>query len=278
MNVHQLRAGHWGRAESYLHRIGRRPTTADPGCSRSDCPQARCTVCREEAGSPAHVLFRCPSVAGARLRLLGTIYSPPQAMRNNGAVAALASVYLHHKCPWRASSCRWSHWVFRTPDNSSSWTGPLRTVSKTVPPPPPPPARPSASSSGRGEKAGKADKTTKGSRSSASSRHSNGNTHCADWIIPNHSISSWILWKTRRFLSAFRWRRLNRLPSRPPHCLPTSRIKQRPPQPRPMRLQRRMPLLKALQHLAEPSSLGPLPAPKAPAPSRHQIRLQSSSR
>ena len=26
INVHQLRAGHWGRAESYLHRIGRRPT------------------------------------------------------------------------------------------------------------------------------------------------------------------------------------------------------------------------------------------------------------
>ena len=49
VNVHQLRAGHWGRAESYLHRIGRRPTDTCAGCSDGECPASRCLVCREEA-------------------------------------------------------------------------------------------------------------------------------------------------------------------------------------------------------------------------------------
>ena len=47
VNVHQLRAGHWGRAESYLHRIGRRPTTTCAGCNGRDRPASRCIVCRE---------------------------------------------------------------------------------------------------------------------------------------------------------------------------------------------------------------------------------------
>ena len=101
VNVHQLRAGHWGRAESYLHRIGRRPTDTCAGCSDGDCPASRCLVCREEADSPAHVLLRCPCLAGTRLRLLGSIHPPPQAMRDADVVVALAAGYLRHKEPLR---------------------------------------------------------------------------------------------------------------------------------------------------------------------------------
>ena len=77
VNVHQLRAGHWGRAESYLHRIGRRPTDTCAGCSDGDCPASRCLVCREEADSPAHVLLRCPCLAGTRASPSGL--HPPAA-------------------------------------------------------------------------------------------------------------------------------------------------------------------------------------------------------
>ena len=101
INVHQLRAGHWGRAESYLHRIGRRPTPACAGCSARTCPAARCIVCREEADSPGHILLRCPSLAGTRLRLLGTIYPPPEAMRDADVVAALAAAFTRHMEPLR---------------------------------------------------------------------------------------------------------------------------------------------------------------------------------
>ena len=101
VNVHQLRAGHWGRAESYLHCIGRRPTDTCAGCSDGDCPASRCLVCREEADSPAHVLLRCPCLAGTRRRLLGSIHQPPQAMRDADVVAALAAGYLRHKEPLR---------------------------------------------------------------------------------------------------------------------------------------------------------------------------------
>ena len=38
VNVHQLRAGHWGRASSYLHRIGRNPSHA---CRQCSVPGAR---------------------------------------------------------------------------------------------------------------------------------------------------------------------------------------------------------------------------------------------
>ena len=101
VNVHQLRAGHWGRAESYLHRIGRRPTTTCAGCSGRDCPASRCLVCREEADTPGHVLLRCLCLAGPRLRLLGSIHPPPTAMRDADVVAALAAGYLRHKEPPR---------------------------------------------------------------------------------------------------------------------------------------------------------------------------------
>jgi len=101
INVHQLRAGHWGRAESYLHRIGRRPTPECEQCSNRGCPASLCIVCREEADTPEHVLLRCPCLAGARLRLLGTIYPAPDRLRDADVVAALAAGYLRHKEPLR---------------------------------------------------------------------------------------------------------------------------------------------------------------------------------
>ncbi|KAF0304735.1 putative RNA-directed DNA polymerase from transposon BS [Amphibalanus amphitrite] len=58
VNVHQLRAGHWSRSQSYLHRIGRRPERDCPQCSDLACPAARCLVCREGPDTPEHVLLR----------------------------------------------------------------------------------------------------------------------------------------------------------------------------------------------------------------------------
>ena len=72
VNVHQLRAGHWSRSVSYLHRIGRRPENACQQCSELSCPVVRCLVCREGPDTPEHVLLECPCLAGVRLRLLGT--------------------------------------------------------------------------------------------------------------------------------------------------------------------------------------------------------------
>ena len=50
VNVHQLRAGHSGRAESYLHRIGRRPTDTCAGCSDGDCPVPSLSLPRRSRG------------------------------------------------------------------------------------------------------------------------------------------------------------------------------------------------------------------------------------
>ncbi|KAF0307222.1 Retrovirus-related Pol polyprotein from type-1 retrotransposable element R1 4 [Amphibalanus amphitrite] len=99
VNVHQLRAGHWSRSQSYLHRIGRRPERDCPQCSDLACPAARCLVCREGPDTPEHVLLRCPCLAGARLRLLGNIRPDPTQLRDGGAVAALSRGYLSHQEP-----------------------------------------------------------------------------------------------------------------------------------------------------------------------------------
>ena len=40
VDVHQLRSGHWGRSEQYLHRIGRRPTPECAQCDDKECPAA----------------------------------------------------------------------------------------------------------------------------------------------------------------------------------------------------------------------------------------------
>jgi len=74
VDVHQLRAGHWGCSEQYLHRIGKRPTEDCAQCNEVDCPAGLCLVCKEATNTPVHVLMRCPSVrpsppcAGQHLR------------------------------------------------------------------------------------------------------------------------------------------------------------------------------------------------------------------
>ena len=75
----------------YLHRIGRRPTAACPGCADTGCPAARCLVCEEEADTPQHVLLRCPCLCGARLLAMGDIYGRPTDLRRDDVVAALAA-------------------------------------------------------------------------------------------------------------------------------------------------------------------------------------------
>lgn len=99
VNVHQLRAGHWGHSEQYLHRIGRRPTPTCQQCNCEACPAARCLVCKEGADTPEHVLLSCPCLAGARLRMTGNIHLRPEQLRDGGLVAALAASYLRHKEP-----------------------------------------------------------------------------------------------------------------------------------------------------------------------------------
>ncbi|KAF0292329.1 E3 ubiquitin-protein ligase RNF13 [Amphibalanus amphitrite] len=56
--------------------------SADAGCPDKRCPAALCAVCREEADVPDHVLLRCPALAGARLRLTGSIYVDPSRLRD----------------------------------------------------------------------------------------------------------------------------------------------------------------------------------------------------
>ncbi|KAF0299401.1 putative RNA-directed DNA polymerase from transposon BS [Amphibalanus amphitrite] len=91
VDVHQLRAGHWSMSAQYLHRIGRRPTAACPGCADAGCPAARCLVCEEEADTPQHVLLRCPCLCGARFLAMGNIYGRPTDLRRDDVVAALAA-------------------------------------------------------------------------------------------------------------------------------------------------------------------------------------------
>ena len=97
VNVHQMRAGHWGLSACYLHRIGRLPTPACRQCDKHDCKAAYCRVCREERDTPEHVLLRCPCLAGTRLRLFGTIHPEATRLRGGGDVAALARGYLRHR-------------------------------------------------------------------------------------------------------------------------------------------------------------------------------------
>ena len=99
VNVHQLRTGHWGRASSYLHRIGRNPSRACRQCSVPRCPAALCLVCREGPDTPEHVLLECPCLAGVRLCLLGNIRPEATQLWDGGAVAALARGYLWHRKP-----------------------------------------------------------------------------------------------------------------------------------------------------------------------------------
>ena len=91
VDVHQLRAGHWSASEQWLHRIGRSPSPDCAGCADPRCPAALCRVCREEADTPRHVLLRCPSLCGRRLRILGSIHAQAPDMTQDDVVASLAA-------------------------------------------------------------------------------------------------------------------------------------------------------------------------------------------
>ena len=84
VNVNQLRAGHWSRSSSYLHRISRRPESTCQQCSELSCPAARCLVCREGPDTPEYALPECPCLACARLRLFGNIRLDPSRLRDGG--------------------------------------------------------------------------------------------------------------------------------------------------------------------------------------------------
>ena len=53
-------------------------------------PPALLALRCEEADSPAHILLRRPSLAATRLRLMGTIYPPSEAMRDASVRACVA--------------------------------------------------------------------------------------------------------------------------------------------------------------------------------------------
>ena len=88
VNVHQLRAGHWGRSSSYLHRIGRNPTRACQQCDDLGCP----------AGALSGVP-RGPGHAGARTA------GAPLASRARGSASQATSGRTLSSCgtagPWR---------------------------------------------------------------------------------------------------------------------------------------------------------------------------------
>ena len=82
---------HWSASEQWLHRIGRSASAGCTGCADLRCPAALCRVCREEADNPRHVLLRCPSLCGPRLRILGSIHAQAPDMSQDDVVASLAS-------------------------------------------------------------------------------------------------------------------------------------------------------------------------------------------
>ena len=92
VDVHQLRAGHWSGSQQYMHRIGRNPTEECHQCSNTLCTPGWCIVCHEEGDTPSHVLLRCPALMRQRFLRHGTIIpSPPEEVRDDGEVAALAA-------------------------------------------------------------------------------------------------------------------------------------------------------------------------------------------
>ena len=91
VDVHQLRAGHWAGSTQYLHRIGRAPSPECPGCDSQSCRAAFCTMCREEADTPHHILLRCPALMTTRFRITGFIHPTMAEARSSTYVAALGA-------------------------------------------------------------------------------------------------------------------------------------------------------------------------------------------
>ena len=98
VNVHQLRAGHWTRSTSYLHRIARRRAPVSSAV-RDQMPGGAKPGGREDPDTPEHVLLECPCLAGVRLRFLGNIRQDPMQLRGGGAVAASGHGYPRHQEP-----------------------------------------------------------------------------------------------------------------------------------------------------------------------------------
>ena len=90
-DVHQLRAGHWGRSN--------RPSTHHPvrPVQRRRLPGGLCLVCGEETDTPAHVLLRCLYLLGPRLRALATINPTKNSIQRDAVVVVLAAGYLAYK-------------------------------------------------------------------------------------------------------------------------------------------------------------------------------------
>ena len=96
VDTHQLRADHWSRSRQYLHRTSRHPSPACAGCRDKECPAALFLVCREEADVQEDMLLRCPCLAEARLRLLGSINVTTKQLQDDGIVTALAHGFRCH--------------------------------------------------------------------------------------------------------------------------------------------------------------------------------------
>ena len=95
VHTHQLRADHWSRSRQYLHRTSRHPSPACAGCRDKEFPAALFLVCREEA-DVQDMLLRYPCLAGARLRLLGSINVTTKQLQDDGVVTALAHGFRCH--------------------------------------------------------------------------------------------------------------------------------------------------------------------------------------
>ena len=98
VDVHQLRVGHWSASQQYLHRIGRNPTPDCERCEDVRCRGGLCSLCREEADTPQHVLLRCPALMQHRFRLTGNINCPTrEEARSSSYIAAMAAAYRRFK-------------------------------------------------------------------------------------------------------------------------------------------------------------------------------------
>ena len=95
VDVHQIRAGHWSGSTQYMHRIGRSPWVDRGGgchqCNDVNCRGALCSICREAADTPHHVVMECPALMATRFRMTGAIKPNWEEVRSNRVVAALGA-------------------------------------------------------------------------------------------------------------------------------------------------------------------------------------------
>ncbi|KAF0290622.1 Ribonuclease HI [Amphibalanus amphitrite] len=85
------------RADALAKQAATLPQDAVPSDARSLTRAVYRTA--TQADVPEHVLLRCPALAGARLRLTGSIHVDPSRLRDADLVAALEAGYLRHREP-----------------------------------------------------------------------------------------------------------------------------------------------------------------------------------